>query len=164
MCDVTMGLATASAVMAGYGAYKSSSAQKESLKYKEEEARQNAGLQQMQVQDALDRGRQEAQDHMRQVSGVISTQKSVAAANGLDVSQGTPTSIFEDTQYMGNVDLSRINRNAQRQAWGAKVGATNALNTAEMLGATADNMNPGVDGLLSAAGSVANNWSAFSKK
>lgn len=163
MCDAVSMMAAGSAIFTGYGAYKESTANKESMKYKEEEARQNAALQEIAAQDAITLGQQEAQDHMRKVSQVKASQTAVAAANGLDVSQGTPKSLLDDTQYMGDIDLGRINANTKRQAWARRVEGTNYSNTAEMLGATADNMNPAVDGLLASAGSVASNWKAFSK-
>lgn len=161
MCDPVSIAAAGGAVLSGYGAYKQSKAEKDSLKYQEEQARQNAVLQNIQAQDALALGRQEAKDHMRQVSGMKASQTAVMAANGLDVSQGTPQSLLDDTQYMGDIDQARIKRNAKREAWGYQVGATNATNTANMIGATADNISPVADGLLATAGSVASNWKLF---
>ena len=143
------------------GAYQSKKGEKESLKYKQQEALDNAGLQKIAANDAIAEGEQAAQDHMRKVSQMKADQTVVAAANGLDVSQGTPASLLADTQYMGDIDTARIKRNAKRQAWGHGVDGTNMTNTASMLGATADGINPAVSGLLAGAGSVASNWGAI---
>ena len=162
MCDPSLA-AAGGALLSGYGAYKESRAQKEALKYQENEASQNASLQGVMAGDAMQRGREAAQDVMRKVGQEKATQTAVMAANGLDVSQGTPASLLDDTQYMGDIDLGRVKRNAQREAWGFNVQANNYRNTASMLKATGDNINPAMDGVLAAAGSVAGNWSAFSQ-
>jgi hypothetical protein len=147
----------------GIGTAVQKDSEKKSLKYKEEEANQNAALQKIAANDAIAEGEQAAQDQMRQVSQVKADQTAVAAANGLDISQGTPASLLADTQYMGDIDTARIKRNAKRQAWGHGVEATNMTNTANMFGATADGINPAASGLLAAAGSVASNWGGISK-
>lgn len=147
----------------GIGTAVQKDSEKKSLKYKEEEANQNAALQKIAANDAIAEGEQAAQDQMRQVSQVKADQTAVAAANGLDISQGTPASLLADTQYMGDIDTARIKRNAKRQAWGHGVEATNMTNTANMFGATADGINPAASGLLAAAGSVASNWGGTSK-
>lgn len=151
------------AVVVGIGTYMNKDAEKKSLKYKQQEALDNAGLQKIAANDAIAEGEQAAQDQMRKVSQMKADQTVVAAANGLDVSQGTPASLLADTQYMGDIDTARIKRNAARQAWGHGVDGTNMTNTANMLGATADGINPVADGLLAGAGSVASNWGGISK-
>lgn len=155
--------ASVAATMAIYGAYEQKSAEKEAAKYQEAEARNNYQIQKAQQADAMARGREAAQDHMRQISGAKATQTAVMAANGLDISQGTPASLLEDTQMMGDMDLKRIQKNTKREAWGFGVQANNFRNSANMYGATADNINPVASGLIAGAGSVASNWSAFSQ-
>lgn len=150
------------ALISGYGAYKEQKAQKDSIEYQQAEAEINGGLQDQAARDAMQRGKQAAQDHMRQVGQFKAEQTAVLAASGMDISQGTPASLLDDTQYMGDLDLRRIQQNAKREAWGYRVEAGNMRSTANMLGATADNINPIMGGILGAAGSVASNWQAFS--
>ena len=153
----------AAAGFAAYSGYSGKQAEKDAAKYQEAEAFNNYQIQKAQQADAMARGREAAQDHMRQVSGMKASQSAVMAANGLDISQGTPASLLEDTQMMGDIDLQRIKQNAKREAWGFGVQANNFRNSANMYGATADNINPVASGLIAGAGSVASNWSAFSQ-
>jgi len=150
------------AVSAG-GSYMQSKAQKDALGYQEKEAEMNAQLQGQMAEDAIARGNRDAQDHMQKAAIMKSSQRAAIAANGIDVSQGSPASILDDTDYMAKVDVGRIKGNARREAWGYKVGQTNASNTALMLDAQGDNINPGMNALMSGVSSVASNWSAFSK-
>lgn len=144
------------------GSYMQSKAQKDALGYQEKEAEMNAQLQGKMAEDAIARGNRDAQDHMQKAAMMKSSQRAAMAANGVDVSQGTPASILDDTDYMTKVDVGRIKGNAQREAWGYKVGQTNASNTALMLDAQGDNINPGMNAIMSGVSSVASNWSMFS--
>jgi len=150
------------ATVSAAGAYMQSKAQKDALGYQEKEAQMNAQLQGQMAEDAIARGNRDAQDHMQKAAMMKSSQKAAIAANGIDVSQGSPASILDDTDYMAKVDVGRIKGNAQREAWGYKVGQTNASNTALMLDAQGDNINPGMNALMSGVSSVASNWGMIS--
>jgi hypothetical protein len=148
--------------ISAYGSYSSSKAQKDALGYQEKEAEMNAQLQGKMAEDAIARGNRDAQDHMQKAAMMKSSQKAAIAANGIDVSQGSPASILDDTDYMAKVDVGRIKGNAQREAWGYKVGQRNANSTALMLDAQGDSINPGMNALMSGVSSVASNWGMIS--
>lgn len=163
MTWVVAAVVSVGATVSAAGAYMQSKAQKDALGYQEKEAQMNAQLQGQMAEDAIARGNRDAQDYMQKAAMMKSSQKAAIAANGIDVSQGSPASILDDTDYMAKVDVGRIKDNARRETWGYKVGQTNASNTALMLDAQGDNINPGMNALMSGVSSVASNWSAFSK-
>lgn len=152
----------AGAAVSAVGAYGQSQSQKKALGYQQEQAEQNAQLQAMYAQEAIADGNREAQARMAKTSQIKATQTAAAAANGLDVSQGTPQSILDDTQYFGDIDVANIKYNAQRKAWGFDVEGNNMSNTAAMYGAQAYNINPLMNGLMAGAGSIASNWGSIS--
>ena len=113
------------------------------------------------AEDAVRRGEEAAGDHKLKIQQAKADQTAVMAANGLDISQGTPVSILDDTQYMGDVDIARIRTNAGREAWGSRVGQRNSMATASMLDAQGSAIKPGQSALMAAGSSLASNWSAF---
>ena len=84
---------------------------------------QNARLAQMQAEDAIERGDQDARTYQLQVKRLMGSQRARLAAQGLDLGYGSALDIQEDTAMLGAMDALTIRNNAYREAWGYKVQA-----------------------------------------
>ena len=72
-----------------------------------------------------------AADWQRVKSGqAIGTQRSVQAANGIDVNSGSSALIQDDTAMLGELDALTIQNNAAREAYGYRVQAQQGLSNA----------------------------------
>lgn len=149
------------ASMAGVGAYNKSLADKAAYETQATVADNNSALAQLQASDAIRRGQTAqftSQLRTRQLQG---TQAATMAANGVDLSSGSPLNILSDTEFMGNNDAGVIAMNAAKEAWGYNVQAANASNNANLLRARAETESPGramATSLLTSAGNVASRW------
>lgn len=54
----------------------------------------------------------------RQGKAIAGSQRAAVAANGLDITSGTPSDILADTAKLTELDARTIENNAMRQAWG----------------------------------------------
>jgi hypothetical protein len=158
----------ASAVFSGVGtavsavgAMQASAAQKNAYEYQAAVSRNNAKIAEWQAQDALRRGQQQEDDQRRKTAALKGSQRATLAARGLDIGEGSALNILTDTDYLGEQDAMTIRNNANKQAWAARVGASNDMANAELLSMRAGAENPlmsGASTLLSGAGSVADRW------
>lgn len=167
MCDpVTAGVMGAGALLSAKGAHDQASAQKDSLRYQQKVAQNNAILNNQRAADALGRGKQAVQDNMRKVAGLKGAQNARLAASGVDMGEGSALALLEDTHYFGELDNRRIYNNAEREAWGAQVGAMNDGASALLMKNSAKgisaNKSAGVS-LLGGAGSAASTWASYNK-
>ena len=105
-----------------YGAYS----QYQSGKFNEKVAEENAKQQEAAAQDALVRGGAEANRHRQLAKRYIASQNTALAANGLDISSGSALTQTTDTAALGELDALTAYNNAQRDAYGLKVGAANS--------------------------------------
>jgi hypothetical protein len=129
--------------------------------------RNNATIANWDASDAILQGAQKAQQSMQNTASLVSTQRATMAANGLDLSQGTPANIVASTKYQGELDTNTIQANAARQAWGYANQAVNATNNAEILTSSANQLSSSRSGfttLLGGAGNVASNWYGLNKQ
>ncbi|GAB5471755.1 MAG: phage protein [Rhodospirillales bacterium] len=82
------------------------------------------------AEDARARGRVEEQ-RQRQQSGQLKARQAAAlAANGLDLSSGSPLRVLGDSAALGEVDALQIRANAEREAFSRQVRATDFRNEA----------------------------------
>lgn len=176
MCNPALVVAGLQMGMAAYGSVQESKAQQEQLDYQAAVDRNNAQIAQnnqimseRQAADAEKRGEVDAKNHMLKVAQLKGSQMTAMAANGLALGEGSPLSLLEDTQFMGEYDAGTIRNNASRDAWGYKVGAGNYGNQASDLMTSAGfseskskAIKPGLNALTSAAGSVSSNWTKIS--
>lgn len=115
---VSAGLAVV-AVGAGYSAYssmKAGSAQQGMFQ-------RNAQFAEAQAVDAESRGRVNEQRQRETTEGVIGSQRTSFAAQGVDVNKGSSLDVQADSAYLGELDALTIRNNAAREAWGFRVGA-----------------------------------------
>lgn len=96
--------------------------------------RLNAGYANAAADDALSRGRYDADLQRLRTGQMIGTQRVAQAANGGLVNEGSNARIQEDTAALGELDALTIQNNAAREAYGLKVqamqGFRNATDTA----------------------------------
>jgi hypothetical protein len=149
MCDPTV-IAIAGGASAGLGAY----GQYQQAQAAKETARHNQRLADMQADDARDRGVLESEKMGRKVGSFRGQQRAALAANGLDLTSGTPASLLEQTDYYGLEDQRTVASNTAREVAGYK-------NRAKAYGMQADNIHPKFQAfttLLGGGSDVASKW------
>lgn len=144
-----MAAATAvSAISAGY----SGMATVQQHKYEAAVARNNASLSRGQAADAEERGKREELRQAQVVSRAKSAQLAGFAANGIDVTFGSPVDVMADTAIMGLQDTWQIRDNAARETSGYLISAANYEGEARAQKAAARNAAVGT--VLNVAGTV----------
>lgn len=117
--------------------------------------RTNAMYANQAADDALSRGRYDADLQRIRTGQMIGTQRSAMAANGGMVDTGSNSILQEDTAALGELDALTIQNNAAREAYGLKVqamqGFRNASDT-ELAGKSAKR-NSLLGGVIKGAGS-----------
>lgn len=109
---------------------------------------------QMQAQDALDRGAEEAMQIGRRGRALAAEQRATLAARGLSLESGSPLSLLEDTRYMTEEDQRTRRYNAEMEAWGYQVEATGQQNIARSISPSYTRNTA----LLTGAERVASQW------
>lgn len=84
----------------------------------------NAQIADLQAKDATARGALAESNYRSEVRGVIGQQRTLIAANNIDVSFGSAVDVQADAAYLGELDALTIRTNAAREAWGYQVQAT----------------------------------------
>lgn len=154
-------LAAAGAAVTAIGAYNNSKAEKSSLLYQGAVADNNARTLEYQAQDQERRGELEKTNARRENDKLKGQQITVMAARGLDLSEGTPATLLQDTDYFGAVDQANIKNTTAKQAWATRIGAQNETDNSALLRSKSSSINPGMaatTSLISSAGSVAGSW------
>ncbi|WAH51950.1 hypothetical protein LMA04_17920 [Pseudescherichia vulneris] len=126
MCDPATALAGASLAAGALSAVN----QYQSGRQAAAVASANAESAQAQAQDSINRGNAAADEARRRNRQAIGTQIATAAANGADISTGSALDIFGDTAQFGELDALTTVNNAQREAYGFEVQASNYKNQA----------------------------------
>jgi hypothetical protein len=152
------------AALSAYGAYSQAAGQKDQANYQAKVAANNATVAEMQAQDAKARGDVAAAATRRKYAALLGTQRASLAARGLDISDGSPNAILQDTAYFGAVDEQTTRENAAREAWGYRVRAANFQGDAGAYGATADAINPLMAGGMAGAGTLFSSSSGVAEK
>lgn len=163
-------LSTASQIagvgMQAFSAMNASDANSKYAAYQAAVDRNNATYAEWAAQDSIERGNKAAEDKTRQAGALKATQQNSMAARGLDVSEGTPLNILDDTDLMMQMDVDTIKQNAAREAWGSRVKGSNSAANASLLMSKAQNENPwliGAGTLMSGLGAVSDRWYAYNK-
>ncbi len=126
MCDPATALAGASLAAGALSAVS----QYQSGRQAAAVASANAESAQAQAQDSINRGNAAADEARRRNRQALGTQIATAAANGADISTGSALDIFGDTAQFGELDALTTVNNAQREAYGFEVQASNYKNQA----------------------------------
>lgn len=132
--DGTLGLMMSGQRGAGdlANAYVQSSAELAQGRYEASSLRLNARLAERNAADAIARGRTEGLDLSRSVQRLRGAQISSYAAQGVDVSTGTPADVLQETDRLGREDQKRVANNAWREAYGFRSEAAELRARANM--------------------------------
>lgn len=113
----------------GYSTYQgrveAGKAEERRRKYQAEVAANNAKVAEYNAQDALERGSKLEKQHRLKMSKLQGKQRSVLAAQGIELESGSALDLLDDTAYYGELDALTIRNNAKRDAWKYKVNAQN---------------------------------------
>lgn len=163
---VSIGSALASAAVGTFGAIQQGNAAKNAAEYQAAVDRNNQQVAAWQAADALERGQEAERQQRLRAQSALGSQKAAMAANGLDLTSGSPLDILGDTAMYGELDALTIRSNAEREAYGYRVQSQNfstnaqlsqmrgsAAQTAGMIGAGST--------LLTGAGQAAGTWAKF---
>lgn len=159
--SVATGTQVAGMAAGAYSAYNKSKSDKAAYEYQASVTRNNSTLAEWRARDAITRGQKAEQTQRLKAASLKGTQRASLAARGLALDEGSPLSILQDTDFMGENDALTLRDNAAREAWGYRVQAGNYASDAGMLAARADAESPisaGATSLLTSAGSVASSW------
>ena len=141
-----------STAIGGVSAIQQGNAAAASSRYNAQVATMNAEIADRNARDALERGQREEQQKRLEIANLTGRQRAAAAANGVDVSWGSPLDAIVDTAMMGELDALTIRSNSAREAYDYKVSATNSRADASLSLSNAKSAKSG--GYLSAFGTV----------
>jgi hypothetical protein len=139
MCDFGLILTAASTMVGAAGAKREANASAQAAEYNAKVADMNATISERRARDALERGKQEEQMKRQEVSQVEGRQRAAMAANGVDLSFGSPLDVLVDTATLGEIDALTIRRSSAREAYDYQVQATNGRADASLSRSNAAN-------------------------
>lgn len=156
----------AASAVSAYGAIQSGNAAKNQAEYQAAVDRDNQQRAEWQAKDALDRGAEAERQQRLKVQSALGSQRAAMAANGVDLSSGSPLDILGDTAMYGEMDALTIRSNAEREAYGYRVQSQNFATNAQlsqMRGSSAQTAGAIGAGstLLTGAGQAASTWAKF---
>lgn len=152
MCELMTILTIGSTVMGAAGQMQQAQAASSAAKYNQQVANMNATLSDRRAKDALERGAKEEQRKRQEVQQILGKQQAGMAANGVDLTFGSPLDTIVDTSVLGELDALTIRTNTARENYDYRVQAVNQRAGATMEGMKARSALQG--GYLSAAGTV----------
>lgn len=157
----------ASGVVGGISSYQQGKAQQAQYNYQAQVDAENARVAQNNAALERQQGIEEARLQRMKALKSVGSQQAAMAANGLDITQGTPLDVIEDTAAMGELDALQTRHNYERKALAYEANANNFSNQSNLdyfaskNAYSAGKMNAlasGLNGLSSSAKSVASIW------
>lgn len=136
---ILAGGAVASGGLGLASAYSQAEATKQAGAFNAKQMEMNARLSDLQADDSIRRGDNEAAQVKKQAKQMVGSQRAALAAQGIEVDSGTAADIQADTQDMGEIDAMTVKNNAWREAWGFKQQALNSSGQAMMTRAESAN-------------------------
>ncbi len=152
MCELITALTIGSTLLGAAGQIQSAQAQSSAAKYSAQIGEMNATLADRRARDAVARGQEEENKKRLEVGKIRGQQMAGMAANGVDLSFGSPLDTMIDTATAGELDALTIRTNSYREAYEHQVDAVNKRAGAAMQKASAGNAMTG--GYLSAGGTL----------
>lgn len=162
MCDFGIILGLASAGIGAIGSIQQANAAAAAANYNAQVQEMNAQISEENAEDALERGADEEQALRRRHAQIIGQQEAAMAANGVDLSFGSPLDTLVDTTYLADLDALNVRSNAARENYNYRVQAANQRAGAELFRMEARSARTG--GFLNAAGSVLTGASNAAKR
>ncbi len=114
------------------GSRKAGNASKRASESAAERDEWNAGIAELQAEDAIARGRDEESRFRTGVRRLIGSQRASFAAQGVKVNVGSAADVQGDSAYLGELDARQIRSNAEREAWGYQVEAADRRRMADI--------------------------------
>lgn len=145
-------LTIGSTVLGAAGQMQQASAQAAAAKYNSQVQQMNATLSERRARDAIERGAQEEQRKRMEVARIGGQQRAAMAANGVDLTFGSPLDTLVDTAVLGELDALTIRTNTYREAYDRRVDAVNQRAGAQLSQMEAKAAKTG--GYLAAAGTI----------
>ena len=137
------------------GSMMQAQGQKQNAQFQSGMMEQNAAFKNQTANETINAGNTSADWQRVRTGQAVGTQRSVQAANGIDVNSGSSAQMQDDTAMLGELDALTIQNNAAREAYGLKVqaiqGYSNA-NATELAGKNAK-QNSLMGGVVKGAGS-----------
>lgn len=166
MAAISANISLVSTAFQMYGSYQQGKAQQAQYDYQAKVNENNRQIAEWQAQDALDRGEIEEKKHRIKVSRLKGTQRSVLAANGVEVDSGSALDTILDTAELGELDALTIRSNSERESYDYKVAAMNqgaeaGLNTLAGKNASTAGKYGAMTSLLTGANSMADKWYSY---
>ncbi|WP_321337781.1 hypothetical protein [Breoghania sp.] len=152
MCSLVAALTFGSAVVGGIGQYQSAQAQSAAYQYQAAVDASNAKIADNKARDAIERGKIEEQKQRRKTAALIGKQTASMAANGVDLTFGSPLDLTVDTAMQGEADALTIKKNAYREETDYRQQAANFRASSEMNRSAASSASTG--GLFGMFGTV----------
>ena len=162
----------ASGIVGGVSAYQQGKAQQAQAEYQAKVAEDNAKIAQQNASNARQEGIEESRMQRMKTIQAVSSQQASMAANGLDITQGTPLDVIEDTATMGELDALTTQYNAETKAQAYEQQANNFSNQANLDRIAGRNamqagkmtaLSSGLNTISSTAKSVSSYWWGFVK-
>ena len=125
MCDLVMALTIGSTLLGAAGQIQQGKAQAAANNYNAKVSEMNAQISERRARDALERGALEEQQKRRETQALLGKQKAAMAANGVDLTFGSPLDTIVDSAVLGELDALTIRKNSQREEYDYRVQATN---------------------------------------
>lgn len=118
MCNATFFTAMqfVGTMMSSYGQLQEGRASAAESNYKAQIASNNAIIANQNAEAALDKGRADVRDVKRKTRQIIGLQRAELAAQGFDVGEGSSIDILGDTAALGELDVLRIQADAENRA------------------------------------------------
>lgn len=154
-------------VVSGVSAYQQGKSQQAMYDYQSQVATNNAKIANNNAALERQEGIEESRLQRMKTIQAVGNQQAAMAANGLDITQGTPLDVIEDTSAMGELDALQVQYNSERKALAYEAQANNFTNQANLDSIAGQNaysaglMNgaaAGLNGLGDAARSVSRVW------
>lgn len=152
MCSLTLALGLLSTGIGAIGQVQQAQATASANKQNAQIAEMNAKLADRRARDALERGKENEQQQRVKAARLMGQQQVAMAANGVDLTFGSPLDTLVDTATMAELDALTIRKNAANEAYDYKVDGVNKRAQASMYRSAASSALTG--GYLGAVGSV----------
>lgn len=165
MCDLTLALTLGSTLLGAAGSIQQGQAAAKAAKYNAQVAEMNATISERRAKDAIQRGATEEQKKRQQVQQVLGQQQAAMAANGVDLTFGSPLDTIVDTAVLGELDALTIRTNAYREEYDYRVQAANqrAGGQLELMKGRAAKTAGYLDGFGTILGGAGKAYSGYSK-
>lgn len=143
------------------GSYFQADSQRSSLNFQAQMSDINAQIANVGAENEIWKGQQEIATQTLQAGQLKSAQRASMAANGIDLGYGTAAEVQASTDIVKNIDMTTIQSNAIRAAFGYKIQALNDNTRAAMARASAAGISPMADAVTTFGGAlsdIASKW------